>query len=840
MFGIAVFRSKVGRTRALLSSLCLVVAMVAATLVAVPANAVAERHEPPAARSTAVDPSALSPVATPSQAAEPKLCAQAEFNGPVLSGRRGRGRNESKPRDVDLPPGEYRIVLESKDSSHAGRGRRSEANEQWLLEGFDELGDLYLETAPSDDLPDRERENRTDVGVYRVSNVTSVRARHAFVGDDKNSIRPMRAMFYALEDICPGEVIVEGLDEQGTVIWSYDTSSGTPRLDDFADLSLEALAAMRVVEQGVVLGSYELPYDGIVDGELDMAELVVSAETSASASNRAAPSALAPIESCDRVVRPLRLSPGEVVTGYDGFSLINPNDDISLEDRYLELSLGGNPNTPGLTFSFVESREGRPDQSTRFDLAPNARIPLAVRVSAQREGSTLLVAEQREDNRFRGDPLDAVYCAEVTVIDDTTTTTTTTTTTRPTTTSGPTTTGGSTTTGGPTTTGGTTTSGPTTTSGSSTTNGPTTTGGTTTTGGPTTTSGPTTTVGPPTTPAPREPGDIEDAVEFVEDALVDEVPEGVPELENALNEDDSLADKQVADLSSALAIPAIAGLPAIAVGPAVETAVVGTGATVTGVAVAKAVAVATVVVVVIGSIAWAYSAVDARLEERATVDRIETGIQRWVNNQRIEVPNRELFTRAVIERLARLCWDRTAAGSIPDSFGRNPCEGLPIYFPSETDLGEVAILRVDAITLRPDWVRQYRRVKRHPSGWLRGPIVGGVSQGVPGCLLVNGANPPGQQCDEFPNAIFLDGGRANDPLVRFVDGALNGLEGRKLGAPPNINPNAFFQECKIERNPVENSRKDPFLVIPLPNVEIAGQGIDFPPTFNFCPGRLDE
>lgn len=103
----------------------------------------------------------------------------------------------------------------------------------------------------------------------------------------------------------------------------------------------------------------------------------------------------------------IEMEVGDVLI-YHGFSLVNPNPDLELEDRYLEVRADA-----GVIAKVVDPHPDNVRQSPRFDLAPSQTVPIPVQFAALEVGTFGVRALQKEDNRFRPDPTDRELCVVV-------------------------------------------------------------------------------------------------------------------------------------------------------------------------------------------------------------------------------------------------------------------------------------------------------------------------------------------------------------------------------------------------------------------------------------------
>lgn len=147
--------------------------------------------------------------------------------------------------------------------------------------------------------------------------------------------------------------------------------------------------------------------------------------------------------------------------------------------------------------------------------------------------------------------------------------------------------------------------------------------------------------------------------------------------------------------------------------------------------------------------------------------------------------------------------------------GEHPCQALPVYFPSEGDLGPAGQLRSDAIRVNPQWIFQQRRTTEHSRNWLATtppPTWPAGSQFSPQAALgcSEGLPNDGLDCDEFPNAIMHAGGQDNQPALRLMEPIYNQREGGKLSQ--------FFSGCNIPHSDLGGQQG--FLVIPLTAYEV--------------------
>ena len=105
-------------------------------------------------------------------------------------------RRRSQAAELPDLTGVYRIELGSSDETHDNPDMFTQPLEQWLLVGFDRIGNEVFRTVPSADLPDDIVNVTTDVGFYDLTDVVSVEARHAWpAGGNPNSIRPVSVRF---------------------------------------------------------------------------------------------------------------------------------------------------------------------------------------------------------------------------------------------------------------------------------------------------------------------------------------------------------------------------------------------------------------------------------------------------------------------------------------------------------------------------------------------------------------------------------------------------------------------------------------------------------------------
>lgn len=131
------------------------------------------------------------------------VCAEVDFGGERLIGLNTLGPNTTDPVAIDLPNGEYRLVLTSTDPNHNFRGQPRQPDERWILEGLDADGVVGFTSAATRDLPDALDEIIVDVGIVTVTDIVSVRAQHAKISDMGNSIIPTAAQFAPVGDTCP-------------------------------------------------------------------------------------------------------------------------------------------------------------------------------------------------------------------------------------------------------------------------------------------------------------------------------------------------------------------------------------------------------------------------------------------------------------------------------------------------------------------------------------------------------------------------------------------------------------------------------------------------------------
>ncbi|MEM7341917.1 MAG: vWA domain-containing protein [Actinomycetota bacterium] len=131
------------------------------------------------------------------------VCAEVDLGAVRLTGLGSIERNTSDPVAIDLPDGQYQLVLTSTDPNHRIPTQPSQPDERWVLEGLDADGTVVFTSATTRDLPDALHEIIVDVGTITATGVVSVRARHASVGTEGNSIIPTTARFAPLDDTCP-------------------------------------------------------------------------------------------------------------------------------------------------------------------------------------------------------------------------------------------------------------------------------------------------------------------------------------------------------------------------------------------------------------------------------------------------------------------------------------------------------------------------------------------------------------------------------------------------------------------------------------------------------------
>jgi N-acetylmuramoyl-L-alanine amidase len=181
--------------------------------------------------------SADEPAPDPNATTDPPgktVCAKADFGAPVLVGK-ASGQNRSMPIAIDLPDGDYELVLESFDESHGRPDEVDQAAEQWFVEGLDAAGKVVFTSKPIDDLPFGQQSLAMSVGRVSVAGVVSIRARHAHVSDAWNSVVPVAASFEAPS--CFGEATDCGVN----IVYDDDEAPLLTTVDDMytVDLGLE-------------------------------------------------------------------------------------------------------------------------------------------------------------------------------------------------------------------------------------------------------------------------------------------------------------------------------------------------------------------------------------------------------------------------------------------------------------------------------------------------------------------------------------------------------------------------------------------------------------------------
>ena len=91
---------------------------------------------------------------------------------------------------LDVPPGEYEIVLHYEDHLHSDPDQPDQQGEIWYLEGRNIDDNIAMVTNLTNDLPKDDIAGYTKVGIYDLSDVVTVIGRHGSTSPEYVSIVP--------------------------------------------------------------------------------------------------------------------------------------------------------------------------------------------------------------------------------------------------------------------------------------------------------------------------------------------------------------------------------------------------------------------------------------------------------------------------------------------------------------------------------------------------------------------------------------------------------------------------------------------------------------------------
>lgn len=125
------------------------------------------------------------------------------FNEKVLKANRSEGDAKTGPFDINLPVGNYKVVLESYDN-HSDKPDQSQTQEQWFLSLLSRDASEITRTNSIGDLPENQDYLKEEVNATLevLANITSVTATHtAYKNNNVNSIVPVCASFESITEI---------------------------------------------------------------------------------------------------------------------------------------------------------------------------------------------------------------------------------------------------------------------------------------------------------------------------------------------------------------------------------------------------------------------------------------------------------------------------------------------------------------------------------------------------------------------------------------------------------------------------------------------------------------
>ena len=169
---------------------------------------VTSQNDGAAAAAASIGPPRPPPTVVPTTG---DACPVVVFDGERLIGQTGR-RAALAEVDLALEPGRYQLELWSRDFLHRDGTMATQRDERWLVELLDDDGDVVATSDATTDLADDDTLGSTVVEVAIDRPTSTLRARHASVGDRPNSVRPLAIAVRS--PTCDVEVDVIELDTE--------------------------------------------------------------------------------------------------------------------------------------------------------------------------------------------------------------------------------------------------------------------------------------------------------------------------------------------------------------------------------------------------------------------------------------------------------------------------------------------------------------------------------------------------------------------------------------------------------------------------------------------------